>query len=166
MEQAMSQEKENQFATKPQTVTRLQGLGDKGYIVIVTQAFGPDGEDLIHYEGPKFSGEPGVGVLVRQGELEEIVTLSPFFGDPSKVHSLPFVEGVRCELFCPKSRTPFEEIPGMTTEEGGAYYAIYLSPRLKGGELVAINDVWGNTNSRMLGEAELLSYFAEVDSED
>lgn len=157
----MSQEKENQFAVKPQTVTRLQGLTDQGYVVVITQAYGPDGEDLMHYDGPRFSGEPGIRIRVRQGSLEEDVTVSPFFGDPSKHHTLPFVEGGRLELFCPVSGEPLEEIPGMLTDEGGAYYAIYLTPKLKGGELVAVNDVWGNTNSRMLGEDELLSRYAD-----
>ncbi|MFU8806557.1 MAG: hypothetical protein ACNA8W_22290 [Bradymonadaceae bacterium] len=160
----MSQEKENPFADKPVTVTRFQGLADQGYVVVITQAYGADGEDLMQYEdGPRFSGERGIRIRVRQGDLEEDIYLSPFFGDPSKVHSLPFKEGRQCELFCPVSGAPLDEIPGMRTDEGGIYYAVYLTPKLKYGELVAINDVWGNTESRMLSEDELLSRFADAD---
>lgn len=151
---------ENQWKRRD-TETRLQAMGEQGFVVVVTRAFGPNGEELIDEEGPTFSGEPGVKLRVTQGDIEEDVVLSPFFGDPSKISSAPFVEGVRCELTCPQTGAPLDEIPGMTSEDGGHYYAIYLTPKLSEGELVAVSDIWGDTDSRIMSEGELLKLYAE-----
>ena len=158
----MSDKKEsNPFASKSSTQTRLQDLSDKGYVVVVTRAFGPGGEDLIAKDGPEFSGEPGVKLVVKQGDLEGEVILSPYYGDPSKMTDTEFEAGTPCELYCPESGTELEKIPGMSTEEGGDFYAIYLTPQLANGEMVAVNNIWGNTKSRILSEDEVLMIFAE-----
>lgn len=157
----MSEEAKNEFEDRGDTSTRLKAINEQGYAVVVTRAYGPDGEDLIAHDGPKFSGEPGIKVHVKQGDVEEDVILSPFFGDPSKICESEFEVGERCELTCPESREPLDEIPGMVSDDGGYYYAIYLTPKLEQGELVAVNDVWGNTDSRILSEGELLKLYAE-----
>ena len=156
----------NPFATQPVTDTRLQDMGDKGFVVVVTRAFGPNGEDLMAHDGPDFSGAPGVKVLVRQGDVEEVVILSPYYGDPAKISKAPFVEGEPCQLLCPDSEEPLDKIPGMTSEEGGEYFAIYLTPQLQEGELVAVNNVWGNTNSRIMSEDEMLLLLADAEDPD
>lgn len=154
------------FSTRPATDTRLQDMGEKGFVVVVTRAFGPDGEDLIAHDGPDFSGAPGVKLLVRQGDVEEEVVLSPYYGDPGKVCDAPFEDGKPCELLCPESKKPLDKIPGMSTEDGGDYYAIYLTPKLQEGELVAVNNIWGNTNSRIMSEDELLLLLADAEDPD
>lgn len=155
----------NPFSTRPPTESRLQEMGEEGYLVVVTRAFGPDGEDLMAYDGPKFSGAPGIKLLVRQGDIEDEVFLSPYYGDPDKKFDAPFEEGKPCELLCPESEEPLDKIPGMTSDDGGEYFAIYLTPRLKDGELVAVNNVWGNTNSRIMSEDEMLLLLAEGEEE-
>jgi hypothetical protein len=157
----MSDEGKNKFADRPDTATRLQAINEKGYVVLVTRAYGPNGEELMAEDGPNFSGEAGVKIRVTQGELEEDVLLSPFFGDPSKISNVDFEDGKRCELTCPKSGAPLDRLPGMTSGDGGYFYAIYLTPKLGKGELVAVSDVWGETNSRILSEGELLKLYAE-----
>lgn len=153
----------NPFASKPMTQTRFEGLSEKDSVQLVTRAYGPDGEDLIFADGPMFSGEPGVRLKVKQGDLEAEVVLSPFFGDPSKVVEAEFEDGKPCEVFCPESGRPLDKIPGMSTEDGGEYYAIYLTERLDKGELVAVNNIWGNTNSRILSEDEVLLLLADAE---
>lgn len=157
----MSEHEENPFLRKDATHTRLQSLNEQGTIMVVARAYGSDGEDLIDREGPLFSGEPGVKLRVKQGDVVEDVVLSPFYGDASKVSSQPFEAGKACELFSPKSGAPLDRIPGMKTKEGGEYFAVYLTPKLSGGELVAINNIWGNTDSQMLSEREVLLLLAE-----
>ncbi len=157
----MSEDEKKEFAHRPDTGSRLQAINEKGFIVVVTRAFGPNGEDLIAYDGPKFSGEPGVRLRVTQGDKQEDVVLSPFFGDPSKVNDVDFEEGERCVLTCPESGAQLDQIPGMESDDGGHYYAIYLTEKLGKGELVAISDIWGDTNSRILSEGELLKLYAE-----
>jgi len=162
----MSNDTSNPFDKSLDTQTRLKPLNDSGLVIVVTQAFGPNGESLIDHDGPRFSGEPGVKVRVKQGDLVEDVVLSPFYGDSSKVSTLPFKEGVPCELSVPSSGAPLDVIPGMRTEEGGDFFAIYLTPRLKNGELVAINNIWGNYHSQMLDERGLLELYADLETDE
>lgn len=158
------QEDSNPFSSRPPTETRLEEMDEKGFVVLVTRAFGADGEDLMAYDGPDFSGSPGVKLLVKQGDIEDEVVLSPYYGDPDKVFDASFVEGEPCELYSPESGEPLDKIPGMTSEDGGEYYAIYLTPRLKDGELVAVNNIWGNTNSRLMSEDEMLLLLADAEA--
>lgn len=153
--------KKTDFKERPKTLSRLDKLSDGEQVVVVTRAYGPGGEDLIDAGEHRFSGEPGIRLRVRQGEVEDDVILSPFFGDPSKVFKAPFKDGQPCELFCPQTGRPLDRVPGMKTEEGGSYYAIYLTPRLADGELVAVNDIWGNPHSRLMSEGEILRALAE-----
>lgn len=157
----MSNDQNNPFDDRLDTMTRLQPLQDKGYVIVVTRAYGPNGEDLMDHDGPKFSGETGVKLRVKQGDVEEDIVLSPFYGDHSKISSAAFQEGVPCELFVSGTDTPLDKIPGMQTPDGGEYFAIYLTPKLKEGELVAVNNIWGNYTSQMLDEGELLAMLGE-----
>ncbi len=141
-------------------------MGEQGYAIVVTRAFGPEGEDLMDPDGPRFSGAPGVKLLVRQGDVEGEVILSPVYGDPQKIHDADFEPGQPCELICPSTGNHLDKIPGMSSEGGGEYFAIYLTPKLGDGELVAINNVWGNTNSRMMSEDEMLLMLADSEAEE
>lgn len=153
---------ENPFE-KVDTQTRLEALDDRGFVIVVTRAFGPNGEDLIDHDGPKFSGEPGVKLRVKQGDLVDDVVLSPYYGDPSKVSNSDFKSGEPCELMVPETGAPLDKIPGMKTDEGGEFFAVYLTEKLKDGELVAVNNIWGNTNSQMLSEGDILKLYAEME---
>ncbi|TXD40674.1 hypothetical protein FRC96_05360 [Lujinxingia vulgaris] len=155
----------NPFNRENPTDTRLDDLSTRGFLVVVTRAFGPTGEDIIAHDGPRFSGEPGVKIRVKQGDLEEDVILSPFYGDSSKISSEPFEVGKPCELFCPVSGKPLDRIPGMATDDGGDFYAVYLTEKLGRGELVAVNNIWGNANSQMMSEDEMLLRLADAQDE-
>lgn len=145
------------------TKTRMEALDDRGFVIVVTRAFGPNGEDLIDYDGPTFSGEPGVKLRVTQGDVSEDVVLSPYYGDPSKIFSADFESGEPCQLSVPETGAPLDKIPGMKTDEGGEFFAVYLTPKLGDGELVAVNNIWGNTNSQMLSEGDILKLYAEME---
>ena len=151
---------ENNPFERNDTTTRLQALNERGYVIVVTRAFGPGGEDLMDYDGPKFSGEPGVIIHVKQGDLEEDVVLSPYYGDNSKLSNVGFKDGVKCQLSAPGG-APLDKLPIPPSEDGGEYYAIYLTEKLEEGELVAVNDVWGNYNSQLLSEADILTLYAD-----
>lgn len=159
----MSEEKKHEFDIRPETSSRLRAISEKGYIVVVTQAYGPNGEDLMDDSGRTFSGEPGVKLRVTQGDKTADVVLSPFFGDPAKYSDVEFEVGKRCVLTCPQSGEPLDQIDGMGSEEDGYFFAVYLTSKLGEGELVAVNDIWGVTNSRMLSEGELLNLYADSD---
>ena len=157
---------DNSFETRADTTTRLQPLNEGGDVIIVTRAYGPNGEDLVYHDGPKFSGEPGIRLHVKQGDIEEDVILSPYYGDPSKFASAPFVDGGKCELFVVGTTTPLDKLPIPPSADGGEYYAIYLTEKLADGELVAINNVWGNYASQMLSETQILNLYADSEGEE
>lgn len=154
-------EHNNPFERRADTTTRLQALNEKGYVIVVTRAFGPNGEDLVDYDGPMFSGEPGIKLHVKQGDLEEDVILSPYYGDPSKISEAGFKEGVPCELSVAETGAPLDKIPVPGSDVPGEYYAIYLTERLEEGEIVAISNIWGNYSSQLLSEADLLEVYAD-----
>ncbi len=160
----MSTEQKETPQTGDTSELGTQQMGEQGYAIVVTRAFGPEGEDLIAEDGPTFSGAAGVKLLVRQGDLEGEVVLSPVFGDPSKITDTEFEPGEPCELLCPETGNHLDKIPGMTSDEGGEFFAIYLTPKLGDGELVAVNNIWGNTNSRMMSEDEMLLMLADTEA--
>ncbi len=149
---------------RQKTYSRLQAVTKSGHVVLVTQAFGPNGESLIDHSGPLFSGEPGVKIHVKQGTLEEDVVLSPYFGDSAKVSTLPFVDGEECELSVPGSGASFNRLP-LKSKDGSSFFAIYLTSDLQNGTLVAINNVWGNHTSKMLDEMEYMTLLMEAEAE-
>ena len=156
---------DNPFETRADTTTRLQALNEQGYVIVVTRAFGPNGEDLVDYDGPKFSGEPGIKLRVVQGDVEEDVILSPYYGDHSKLFKAPFKDGVKCDLFVTAGGARLDKLPIPPSKDGGEYFAIYLTEKLDEGELVAINDVWGNYASQLLSENEILALYADSHEE-
>jgi hypothetical protein len=144
-------------ATSTSTLhVRVQEERDDVFIV-VTQAFGPNGDNLVGLSDVTFDGFPAVTLKLKVGEREGLVHLSPFHGDPRKQGFTDIPEGAKCELSCPVSGKRLDHM-GKVSEDGGAdYYAIYLTPDLNRGEMVAISDVWGDYHSRIIDGAELIS---------
>jgi hypothetical protein len=126
-------------------------------IIIVTQAFGPKGDDLLEASTEEFDGYPGIPIRIRAAGFDGIVHVSPFHGDRRKRGMDTIPAGTKCELLCPVSGEPLP--PAATKSEGSDtdYFAIYLSARLSDGEMVAISDVWGDYRSRIVDNYELIS---------
>src|SRR6184192_1188080 len=72
-------------------------------VVIVTQAYGPQGHNLVGISDVQFDGHPAVTVGLRAGDREGLVHLSPIHGDGRKQGLTDLPQGTRCELFCPVS---------------------------------------------------------------
>ncbi len=129
-------------------------------IVIVTQAYGPDGDDIVESAKVEFDGYPAIPVLVKAEGREEIVNLSPFHGDARKTGMEGLAAGTKCRLFCPVSGKPLDHVGKVEDGSPADYYAIYLTPRLSQGEMVAISDIWGDYHSRIVDNFELISYWS------
>ena len=132
-------------------------------LIIVTQAYGPTGENLVGVSDVTFDGYPALTVGVRyDGGKETHVHLSPFHGDRRKKGGGDEIEvGTKCELFCPVSGKLLDRLDtGKRTKDGADYFAIYLSKRLNEGEMVAISDIWGDYHSRIVDHFELISAWA------
>ena len=129
-------------------------------VVIVTQAFGPRGDNLVGISDVKFDGHPAVTLKLRANGAEGLIHLSPIHGDSRKQTTLDIAPGTRCELFCPVSGQPLDLVGEVEDGSGARYYAIYLTPQLSRGSMVMISDVWGHYHSRIIDDFELISAWA------
>src|SRR5215468_2373568 len=77
-------------------------------LVIVTQAFGPRGDNLVGISDVEFDGHPAVTLGIRVGDREALVHLSPIHGDGRKTKPFDIAPGTRLELFCPVSKRPLD----------------------------------------------------------
>lgn len=134
--------------------------GDDGVQIIVTQAFGPTGENLVGISDVTFDGYPAVTLRVRANGQEGLVHLSPFHGDRRKAGFVDIPVGTKCELFCPVSGKPLDRVGKVDESSNAEFYALYLTPRLSDGEMVMLSDVWGDYNSRIIDNFELISMWA------
>ncbi len=128
-------------------------------IVIVNQAYGPDGERLIGLHDVSFDGFPAITLRVVAGDRDELVHLSPIHGDRRKRGMQGLPKGTRCKLLSPVTGKPLDRI-GPVDDSGAEYFAIYLSPKLGQGPAVYISDVWGHYHSRVVDNDELISLWA------
>jgi len=134
---------------------RVDDAGD--VVVIVTQAFGPRGDNLVGISTVQFDGHPAVTLKVRAAGKEGLVHLSPIHGDGRKQTSFDIPAGTRCELLCPVSDQVLDVVGDVEDRSGARYFAIYLTPALSQGSMVMISDVWGHYHSRIIDDFELIS---------
>lgn len=129
-------------------------------MVIVTQAYGPRGDQLVGISDVQFDGHPAVTLGIRANGREGLVHLSPIHGDGRKIAPFDIPDGSRCELFCPVSKQPLDLVGEVEDGSGARYFAIYLTPQLSRGSMVMISDVWGHYHSRIIDDFELISAWA------
>jgi len=129
-------------------------------LVIVTQAFGPRGDNLVGISDAEFDGYPAVTIGIRAQGQEGLVHLSPLHGDGRKTKPFDITAGARCELFCPVSKQPLDLVGDVGDGSGARYYAIYLTPQLSQGSMVMVSDLWGHYHSRIIDDFELISAWA------
>ncbi len=129
--------------------------------IIITQAYGPDGDQLVGISDQAFEGYPALTLLVKADGREGLVHLSPIHGDNRKTGFTDIPVGTKCELLFPTSKKPLEEIGAIDDDKvDGQYCAIYLTPALNKGSLVMVSNIWGQFQSRILHESELISHWA------
>lgn len=144
----------------PQPHVAIDESGD-GVTIVVTQVFGPKGDNLVGIRNIQFDGHPAVTVLVRTEDgLEGEVHLSPIHGDARKDVLLNIKPGAKLELLCPVSKEPLPIVGEIEDGNGATYRALYLTEKLEEGAVVLISDVWGHFESRIIDEMELLSHWA------
>jgi hypothetical protein len=149
----------------PQPHVGIDDDGD-GVVIVVTQAFGPKGDDLVGFSDVTFDGHPAVSIGVRLPDGREgIVHLSPIHGDSRKEGFTEIPTGTKCELFCPTSGEPLPKLGEVEDGSDATYRALYLTPKLEEGAVVMVSDVWGHFHSRIIDDMELLSYWAVTHDE-
>jgi len=151
---------------KHKAITNPQLTVENDVVVIVTQAYGPQGHNLVGVSDVTFDGHPAVTLKVRADGREGLVHLSPIHGDGRKEGMIDIPGGTKCELLCPVSGQPLDIVGEVEDGSGARYYAIYLTPQLSRGSMVMISDVWGHYHSRIIDDFELISAWASQQQGD
>jgi len=140
---------------------------DEGVSIIVTQLFGPTGANLVGISDVTFDGYPAFTLLVKTDDKEGLVHLSPIHGDDRKSGMNEFAAGSKCQLFCPISKKPLDQVLEVPDDQGTEYFALYLTPKLSKGSHILISNVWGHYHSRVVDNFELISsWMPQADSTD
>jgi hypothetical protein len=146
----------------PQQHDSLQAISDN-VTLVVTQAFGPGGDNLVGFSDVKFNGYPAVTLLLRTPDGREgLVHLSPIHGDKRKTGFIDITPGTRCELLCPVTKRPLDKLGPVDDGSGATYYALYLTPKLSRGHAVAVTDIWDHFHSRIVDDEAVISYWAQT----
>jgi hypothetical protein len=153
-------DRRNLHITGRHKVVTPQVVVENDVLVIVTQAFGPQGHNLVGISGETFDGHPAVTIKLRADGREGLIHLSPIHGDSRKTGFTDIAPGTRCELLCPVSNQPLDLVGEVEDGSGARYFAIYLTPQLSRGSMVMVSDVWGHYHSRIIDDFELISAWA------
>lgn len=155
-------------AHKKLTISPQELQVEDDVVVIVTQAYGPRGDNLIGISDESFDGYPALTLKLRANGREGLVHLSPFHGDRRKRGMIDIPVDCKCELICPISGVPLDRIGKVSADSDADYYALYLTPKLSQSDVIAISDVWGDYHSRIVDQFELISTWAnhEDDGEE
>ena len=125
--------------------------------IIVTQLFGPTGANLVGISDVTFDGYPAFTLLVKTDDKEGLVHLSPIHGDDRKLGMEDLAPGSKCQLLCPVSKKPLDQVFEVPDDQGTEYFALYLTPKLSQGSHILISNVWGHYHSRVVDNFELIS---------
>ncbi|WNG51835.1 hypothetical protein F0U60_52805 [Archangium minus] len=140
----------------------LQSVDDR-VTLVVTQAFGPGGHNLVGFSDVTFNGYPAVSLLIRTPDGREgLVHLSPIHGDKRKSGFTDIAPGTRCTLLCPITKRPLDKLGPVDDGSGANYYALYLTPKLIKGHAVAVTDLWDHFHSRIVDDEAVISYWAQT----
>ena len=129
----------------------------EGVTIVVSQAFGPRGDSLIGLSEVRFDEWPAITLLIEAAGKQGMLHLSPIHGDTRKAGFTDIEPNTRIQLFCPVTRQPLDRVPDVSGDLESIYYAIYLTPQLSMGSIVAISDIWGHPHSRIIDNFELIS---------
>jgi hypothetical protein len=141
-------------------VTAAVGDPTDNVVIVITQAYGPRGDNLVGLSDVTFDGHPAVTLKLRAAGREGLIHLSPIHGDSRKQGFTDIAPGTRCELICPVSGQPLDYVSDVDDGSGARYFAIYLTDQLSHGSMVMVSDVWGHYHSRIIDDFELLSDWA------
>jgi len=132
--------------------------------IIVTQLFGPKGNNLIGVSDVTFDGYPAFSLLVKAEGKEGLVHLSPIQGDDRKVGMEGLKAGTKCELFCSVSGEPLEKLEDVPENLNTEYFTLYLTKDLSLSSSISISNQWDHYHSRVVDNNDLISSW-ESDSE-
>jgi len=132
-------------------------------IIVVNQAYGPRGDQLVGISDVTFDGFPALTVRVRADGRDEQVHLSPIHGDRRKQGMDGLADGTKCEVLCPVSGQPLPRL-GKVGKGDAEYCAIYLTTKLEEGSMIYLSDTWGHHHSRVVDDNEMISLWVAAET--
>ena len=142
----------------PSPETKVETVED--VLVVLTQAFCPNGHNLIEGSTVSFEGNPGVSLKVTDGTNEDIVVASPIHGDHRRAHAHSFRIGTKLEISCPICGTKLDVLLPCSCGKG-ELVNLYLTEKLTEGQVAAICNVWGCPRSRVIDNWQIISQFVD-----
>jgi hypothetical protein len=137
----------------------LEEAGHKVFVV-VTQAFCPNGHNLVGLSDAQFDGFPGISLWIEHAGQGTDVVVSPIHGDHSKV-GFDFPDGAKLELRCPACKVDLPALTRCRCAPEGRLRGLYLTPRLSEAHVVGICDIAGCHLSRVIDNFEILSEYLD-----
>lgn len=148
--------------TKSPSLSKSTHLKEVDKVVIqITQAFCPNGHNLVQDGNDLFDGSPGIAVWVSDGKTEGKIVISPFHGDHSRVGEVDFPSRTKIEIACPVCKIRFTRLAKCICKQEGELVMIFLTSGLDESNVVGICDVWGCYRSKVFDQAQLLATYQQ-----
>jgi hypothetical protein len=149
------------ISTNPPPDSAIKQVDD--VYIVVTQAFCPNGHNLVDDANEIFDEYPGIRLKLVAGDRSGEVFLSPYHGDGSKRGATDWKDGTRFDVRCP---TCDVSLPVLTrcsckSDDGkiGQLVKLYLTPGLNDSHMVVVCNVWGCRHSRTIDNWHIISEF-------
>jgi hypothetical protein len=151
------------ISTAPAPESSLKRLDE--VFILVTQAFCPNGHNLVNDDNALFDGYPGIKLELRSPEKRGIVYLSPFHGDESKRGDVTWEVGQALDVRCPECAAALPKIAncncGINPGTRGDLVKLFLSRSLNDSHILALCNVWGCRRSRTIDNWNIISEFLD-----
>lgn len=134
--------------------------------IVVTQAFCPNGHNLIAADNDLFDDYPGIRLRVEHNGKSGDVVLSPFHGDATKKGCLDWPHGAKLKVQCPHCHALLPRIATCCCDGKGDLVKLYLSPKFSDSHMLAMCNVWGCRRSRTIDDKEIISEYLDGQIED
>ena len=151
------------IAETPRPESALKTVDD--VFILVTQAFCPNGHNLVREGNEKFDGFDGIKLKIESGSKTGVVYLSPLHGDDSKKGDTEWDDGTRFTVRCPDCDTPLPILAKCNCtgdpNDKGDIVKLYLSPNLNDSHIMAFCNVWGCRRSRTIDNWHIISEYLD-----
>ena len=133
--------------------------------IIITEAYCPNGHNLISDDNEEFDGYPGIKVFLKSDTNEGIVYLSPIHGDGTKKGNQDWKDGQKIQFFCPICNVPLPTFAkchcSFESGQHGDLVKLFTSSDLSDSHILALCNVWGCRRSRTIDNWNIISEFLD-----
>ncbi len=148
------------ISVPPPRHSTIQHLDD--VYIVITQAYCPNGHNLIDDANESFDGYPGIKLyLESSGGNGGNVVLSPFHGDHSKKGKTDWSDGTPVTISCPECSTALPKLANCRCPGSGDLVKVFLTPQLNDSHVLAVCNIWGCKRSRTIDNWQIISEYLD-----